>query len=322
MCYYYSLSSSTSQEIDLSYCQCSVWIGNYSFRKYCSFLFRSIWVHILPNIRRARGLGALMLKESHWPRLCTQSPPTPPLMLCLLSLAPVVLLCVAERIAARNGGCLRQALSKMSVGDLPASPQARASRADGVCASQAAGHSRLKGQRLHGTGGVWAVVVLLGGKERLRGIASRWGRVQGLVACFAFIPLLGFPAGLAPSHGLWAAPLVLIFADGGVCATHKRGVGDVRARAGRGLWWRSSGTGGAGLWGGRHRTLGAVALETGIKKKMEPTMMFGNIGMSKHLKGHSSSLASHFHVVARLLRDKKQQWPNCLVSALLSNLNL
>lgn len=156
-------------------------------------------------------------------------------MLCLLSLAPVVLLCVAERIAARNGGCLRQALSKMSVGDLPASPQARASRADGVCASQAAGHSRLKGQRLHGTGGVWAVVVLLGGKERLRGIASRWGRVQGLVACFAFIPLLGFPAGLAPSHGLWAAPLVLIFADGGVCATHKRGVGDVRARAGRGL---------------------------------------------------------------------------------------
>lgn len=37
--YYYSLSSSTSQEIDLIYCQCSVWIGNYSFRKYCSFRF-------------------------------------------------------------------------------------------------------------------------------------------------------------------------------------------------------------------------------------------------------------------------------------------
>lgn len=36
---HYSLSSSTSQEIDLIYCQCPVSTGNYSFRNYCSFDF-------------------------------------------------------------------------------------------------------------------------------------------------------------------------------------------------------------------------------------------------------------------------------------------
>lgn len=60
--YYYSLSSSTSQEVDLIYCQCSVWIGNYSFRKYCS---SSFWVYIWPNIQRAHGLKALMQKDLH-----------------------------------------------------------------------------------------------------------------------------------------------------------------------------------------------------------------------------------------------------------------
>lgn len=159
-------------------------------------------------------------------------------MLCLLSLAPVVLLCVAERIAARNGGCLCQALPKMSVRDLPASPQARAGWADGVWASQAAGHSRLEGQGLHGTGGVWAVVVLLGGQERLRGITPRWGRVSACLARpLACTPLFSLPGwGLATPYGLWAALVVLVFANGGVSATNERGVRDVRVRAGWGLW--------------------------------------------------------------------------------------
>lgn len=163
------------------------------------------------------------------------SPSSPTLL--LLSLAPVVLLCITEWITARNRGCLRQTLPKMSIGDLPASPQARAGWADGVWASQAAGHSRLEGQRLHGTGGVRAVVVLLWGQEWLRGVASRWGWVSASIAPpLARDPLLGLPGGLAPPRGLWAALLVLVFADGGVCATYERGVGDVRTRAGWGLW--------------------------------------------------------------------------------------
>lgn len=186
------------------------------------------------------------------------------LMLCLLSLAPVVLFCVAESITGRDRGRLGQALSKVSVGDLPASPQAWAGRADGVWASQAAGHGRFEGQRLHGTRGVWAVVVLLGGQERLRGVTSRWGWVQPhLASWFACDALLGLPGRLSSSHGLWAALLILAFADRGVCATHEWRVGDVRARAGWGLWWRSSATGGAGLWGGGHWAVWAVALEVG-----------------------------------------------------------
>lgn len=38
---HYSLSSSTSQDIDFIYCQCSVSTGNYSSRNYCSF---DIWL--------------------------------------------------------------------------------------------------------------------------------------------------------------------------------------------------------------------------------------------------------------------------------------
>lgn len=92
------------------------------------------------------------------------------------------------------------------------------------------------------------MVVLLGGQERLGGVASRWGRVSARLAQpLAHNPLLGLPCGLAPPHGLWAALFILVLADRGVRAAHERGVGDVRARAGRGLRRRSSAAGGAGL---------------------------------------------------------------------------
>lgn len=198
--------------------------------------------------------------------LCRISSPL--LMLGLLSLAPVVFLCVAESIAPRHWDRLRQTLPEMSVGDLPASSQTRAGWADGVCASQAAGHGRLKGQRLHGTRGVWAVVVLLGGQERLRGVAAGWGRLLDYLAPpLTYDPLLVLAGGLSPPRGLWAALFVFVPFHRGLRATHERRIGDVGSRASRGLWWWSSAAGGAGLWGGRHRAVWAVALETGIRDR-------------------------------------------------------
>lgn len=157
----------------------------------------------------------------------------------------------------------------MSVGDLPAAPQARVSRADGVRAPQAARHRRLEGQRLHGAGGVRAVFALLRGQERLGGVASGRGRLSVCVAPPRARrrrrPLLALPVGLAPPpRGLRAAAalfVVIVAADGGV----QRGVGDVRARAG--LRSGSSGARGAGLGGGGHRAVRAVALETRIKTR-------------------------------------------------------
>lgn len=156
----------------------------------------------------------------------------------------------------------------MSVGDLPASSQTRARRADGVGASQAAGHGRLKGQRLHGAGGVRAVVIVQGGQERLRGVAPRWGWLLDDVARpFTYNGLLVLPGRLGPSRFLRAALFVFVPLDRGLRAAHERRVGDVRPRASRGLWGRPSAAGGAGLWGGRHRAVWAVALETGSQDR-------------------------------------------------------
>lgn len=137
----------------------------------------------------------------------------------MLFLAPVVFLCVAERVAAGGRHRLRQTLPKVSVGDLPAGPRARAGRADGVRASQAAGHGRLKGQCLHGTGGVRALVVLLGDQEGLGGIASGWG---WMLDCLAL-------------HGDALLGFLLVLAQRRVRVTNERRVRNVRARVGRGV---------------------------------------------------------------------------------------
>ncbi|TNN64921.1 hypothetical protein EYF80_024805 [Liparis tanakae] len=169
----------------------------------------------------------------------------------------VVLLRVAERVAARDRGGLRQPLPEVSVGDLKAAPQARAPRADGVGAAQAARHRRLEGQRLHGAGGVRAVLALLRRQERLGGVAPGRGRLAVGVAPPRARrrrrgrgPLLALPVGLAPPpRGLHAAAaaLFVVVVDGGV----QRGVRDVRARAG--LRSGASGARGAGLGGGGRR---------------------------------------------------------------------
>lgn len=183
-------------------------------------------------------------------------------MLCVPSLAPVVLLCVAEGVAACSGGRLHETLPEVSVGDLPAGPPAWVGWANGVWASQAAGHGRLEGQRLHGTRGIRAVVVFLWSQERLWRVASRRGRVYvKLTPPSSRSSFLGLPWGLAPSCGLWAALFIIILSDRGLCATHKRGIGNVRARSGWGLWERSSAAGCAGLWGGRYWAVRAVTLK-------------------------------------------------------------
>lgn len=177
-------------------------------------------------------------------------------------LAPVILLCVTQGVAACSWGCLHQAFPKMSVGDLPAGPPAWMGWANGVWASKAAGHCCFKGQRLHGTGGVRAVVILLWGQERLWRVASRWRCVYVKMApplpCSSF---LGLPWGLASPCGLWAALFIIIVSDGDFCATHEWGIGDMRARSGRRLWERSSATGCAGLWSGGHWAVWAVTLK-------------------------------------------------------------
>lgn len=77
------------------------------------------------------------------------------------------------------------------------------------------------------------MVVLLQSQEGLRRVASRWGCAPGGLALpLPWDSLLALPCGLAPPHGLRAAWFILIFTDGGLCATHEGGVGDVRARAG------------------------------------------------------------------------------------------
>lgn len=242
---YYCLSSSTSQEIDLICSQCSVWIGNYSVRKYCSFRF---WFgfnqtcSLCPSTGVKRVAVTLTLH-------CGVSSDTSPGFPLVLFLAPVVFLCVAERIAAGDRHRLCQTLPKVSIGDLPAGPRARAGWADGVWASQAAGHGCLKGQRLHGTRGVWAVVVLLGDQERLRRVASGWGWTLGGLAL----------------HRDAVLCFLLVLADRGMCVTNKWRVRNVRARVGQGVWWGAAATRGAGFWSGGHWAVWAVALETRIK---------------------------------------------------------
>lgn len=61
------------------------------------------------------------------------------------------------------------------------------------------------------------------------------------------------------------------------------------------------------------------------RRKMEPTMMFGNIEMSKHFKGtfqQFSITLPQCCTTSERQKNGKQKWPNCLVSSTLwLNLN-
>lgn len=133
--HYYSVSSSTSPEIDLGDCQSSVWIGYYSFSLVFLyyFLFRLLLL-LLSNIQRAHRLNMQKKKEIQTKNQVRLTFTLDADAERLLSLAPVVFLCVAERVAARRWGRLHETLPEVSVGDLPPGPPARVGRANGVCA--------------------------------------------------------------------------------------------------------------------------------------------------------------------------------------------